>query len=282
MTEGYPGFVANNGRAGLGLNEAALHRWEFGAEALSHCHGQLIALGLDPDVYRMVSVHPWPWGHMSAVPFAPDLARLDLVHLGDSVDTYRPQQSIRTFFGLTNPVCSYVETALTVQNMGLECPPATRSRLPPSLRRRGSEEGPHTTMIAALRRDSPVRRLGDDEPAFTLAALLAPLDVDPLPVARCLPIHGVVFMPHGEDVILVVGTDQKPRRAVFKDIGEEVAVARDVPGRPLPPEINCICLVVDAEPATPGIHVAGRQGRSRRDPPPPGRRCSPGRSGTRA
>lgn len=194
------------------------------------------------------------------MPFAPDLARLDLVHLGDSVDTYRPQQSIRTFFGLTNPVRSYVKTALAVQNMGLECPPATRRRLPPSLRRRGSEEGPHTTMIAALRRDSPVRRLGDDEPAFTLAALLALLDVDPLPVARCLPIHGVVFMPHGE----------------------EVSVARDVPGRSLPPEINCICLVVDAEPATPGIHVAGRHGRSRRDPPPPGRRCPPGRSDTRA
>lgn len=62
-------------------------------------------------------------------------------------------------------------------------------------------------------------------------------------------------MPHGENVILIVGPDHIPRRALFKDIGEEVAVIRDVPGRALPPQLRRIRHIVDAETAALGVHT---------------------------
>src|SRR5690606_3212737 len=131
-----------------------------------------------------------------------------------------------------------------------------------------SDEGPHTKMIAALWRESPVPRLVDGERAVTLASMLhvdlhgralavehlersghdartwlrALLDAYVLPVARCLLAHGLVFMPHGENVIVVLGPDHTPRRALFKDIGEEVALVRDLP---LPDGIERVRHVVD-------------------------------------
>lgn len=352
MTEGHPGFVANNARIGLGLtdrhrmtpeaptpvrlvwlaarselsslatvaglDEDALYLREFGPEALDRCAGQLRGLGLDPAGYRLLPVHPWQWENTIAVAFAPDLARRDLVHLGESDDEYRPQQSVRTFFDISRPERGYVKTALAVQNMGFtrglsprymrdtpavnewvaelvtSDPVLTRLRL--GLLREVaaigytgdayhraaaagvSDEGPHTKMIAALWRESPVPALAHDERAFTLAALLhvdlhgrslaaehversgleprawlrALLDAYLAPAARCLLAHGLVFMPHGENVILVIGSDHVPRRALFKDIGEEVAVVRD---RPLPPELGRIEHVVDAETAALSLHT---------------------------
>lgn len=352
MTEGHPGFVANNGRVGLGLTDR--HRYtpearstvrlvwlaarrslshlatsadldehefyarEFGPEALDRADEQLRSLGLDPAAYRILPVHPWQWEHMIAVAFAPDLARRDLVHLGESDSEYRPQQSVRTFFDVSRPDRGYVKTALAVQNMGftrglspkyMRDTPAVNDWVAgliaddPVLRALDfqilrevaavgytgdayhraaasgiSDEGPHTKMIAALWRESPVPRLAPGEQAVTLASMLhvdlhgralavehlersgldartwlrALLDAYVLPVARCLLVHGLVFMPHGENVIVVSGPDHTPRRVLFKDIGEEVAVVRD---RPLPAGLERIRHVVDAETGALSIHT---------------------------
>lgn len=352
MTEGHPGFVANNGRVGLGLSDR--HRYtpeapsnvrlvwlavrrglshlatvtglderehyarEFGTDALVRCDDRLRSLGLDPADYRILPVHPWQWQHSIAVAFAPDLARRDLVHLGESDSEYRPQQSVRTFFDVTHPERGYVKTALAVQNMGftrglspkyMRDTPAVNDWVAgvvasdPVLRALDfqilrevaavgytgdayhraaaagiSDEGPHTKMIAALWRESPVSRLAPGERAVTLASMLhvdlhgrslavehlersgldartwlrALLDAYVLPVARCLLVHGLVFMPHGENVIVVMGPDHTVRRALFKDIGEEVAVVRD---RPLPSGLERIRHVVDAETAALSVHT---------------------------
>lgn len=352
MTEGHPGFVANNARIGLGLtdrhrvtpeattpvrlvwlavrrglshlatvsglDEETLYRREFGDDALDRCTARLRGLGLNPDDYRLLPVHPWQWEHEVAVAFAPDLARRDLVPMGESDHEYRPQQSVRTFFDVTRPERGYVKTALAVQNMGFTRglspeymrdtpavndwvadlvaadPVLMRLRLG-LLREVGavgytgdayhraagagvSDEGPHTKMIAALWRESPVPQLEPDEQAFTLAAILhvdlhgrplvvehigrsgldartwlrALLDAYLAPVVRCLVAHGLVFMPHGENVILVVDADHVPRRALFKDIGEEVAVVRE---RPLPERIGRIKHVVGPATAALSVHT---------------------------
>lgn len=357
MTEGHPGFVANNARIGLGLgdrhrvtpesptptrltwlaarrdlshlttveglNEDTHYLREFGAPALDRCAARMRDLGLDPGDYRLLPVHPWQWEHKIAVAFAPDLARRDLVHLGESDHEYRPQQSVRTFFDVTDSHRSYVKTALAVQNMGF-----TRGLSPKYMRdtpavndwvaelvagdpvlqrlrlgvlrevaaigytgdayhqaaeKNVSDEGPHTKMIAALWRESPIPQLASDERAFTLAALLhvdlhgrplvvehiersglssrtwvrALLDAYLAPVARCLLAHGLVFMPHGENVILVIDSRHVPRRALFKDIGEEVAVVRETepPALALPERIGRIKHLVDPETAALSVHT---------------------------
>ncbi|KGM12602.1 IucA/IucC family protein [Cellulomonas bogoriensis] len=113
---------------------------------------------------------------------------------------------------------------------------------------------PYTKMLSALWRESPVGRLGAGERLATMASLLhvdddgVPLVVemvrasgrDPrdwvaryldaylVPVLHCFYAHGLVFMPHGENVILVLD-DHTPTRVIMKDIGEEVAVFADGP-----------------------------------------------------
>lgn len=152
MTEGHPGFVANNGRIGFsatdfaayapeagrpirvvwlavlrakshlslgaGLDEEALYAGELDALTRDHFDAELRDLGVDPDDYLLMPAHPWQWAHKLAITFAPDVARRDIVCLGRSDDRYRAQQSIRTFFNADRPERHYVKTALSIQNMG--------------------------------------------------------------------------------------------------------------------------------------------------------------------
>ncbi len=53
---------------------------------------------------------------------------------------------------------------------------------------------------------------------------------------HCLYAYDLAFMPHGENLVLVL-RDHVPVRALMKDIGEEVAVMGDFP---LPPEVERI------------------------------------------
>lgn len=152
MTEGHPGFLANNGRIGLGLDEytawapenggrlrlmwLAAHRdhthLALGAGLDEHTHlaaqltddertafaDRLTARGHDPADYHYLPVHPWQWQHRVPITFAADVARGDLVPLGPGADEHQPQQSVRTLFNVTRPDRDYVKVALAVQNMG--------------------------------------------------------------------------------------------------------------------------------------------------------------------
>lgn len=108
---------------------------------------------------------------------------------------------------------------------------------------------PYQKMLAALWRESPTAGLAPGERAATMASLLhvdadgrslaaelvARSGLDPRewvrrylrtylePVLHCFYAHRFVFMPHGENVILVL-RDHVPVRALMKDIGEEVAL----------------------------------------------------------
>ena len=132
--------------------------------------------------------------------------------------------------------------------------PATRST---GCTRSHGVRSPYQKMIAALWRESPMPRLGRGERLMTMASLLhrdadgrslvAALveasGVDPVswlrsylhayvrPIVHCLLAHDLAFMPHGENLVLVL-RDRVPVRALMKDIGEEVAVMSTE--RPLP------------------------------------------------
>ncbi|WP_262852506.1 IucA/IucC family protein [Mumia quercus] len=152
MTEGHPGFVANNGRIGFGLDayrryapevgrpfalhwvavrrdasnlalgagldEHALYEGELDAGERERFTAALADADVDPAAYRLLPVHPWQWDARLAVTFAPEVARRDLVPLGPGKDVYQAQQSIRTMFNLSRPDRHYVKTALAIQNMG--------------------------------------------------------------------------------------------------------------------------------------------------------------------
>jgi len=123
---------------------------------------------------------------------------------------------------------------------------------------------PYRKMLAALWRESPVVAPG--ERLATMASLLHEdlavrwitrsglpaaewlrryLDAYLTPLVHCFYAYQLVFMPHGENVILVLDERGAPVRAIFKDIAEEIAVMD--PGLPLPPAAERIRAAVPEE-----------------------------------
>ncbi|MDF4249763.1 IucA/IucC family siderophore biosynthesis protein [Streptomyces sp. WMMB303] len=123
---------------------------------------------------------------------------------------------------------------------------------------------PYLKMLAALWRESPAPFLTEGEKPATMASLLhvdrdgdsfaaalvrqsglepaewlrAYLHAYLTPLLHCFYAYDLVFMPHGENVILVLDAHGVPRRALFKDLAEEIAVmSRDAE---LPPEVERI------------------------------------------
>ncbi|MFJ2085851.1 IucA/IucC family protein [Micromonospora chokoriensis] len=320
MTEGHPCFVANNGRLGFGVDEyhsyapevaapvrlewLAAHRdhstfssaadldydslieGELDAETRARFAATMTGLGLDLADYHLIPAHPWQWWNKLAVTFAGELAQRRLVHLGPGPDVYLAQQSIRTFFNVSEPGRHYVKTALSVLNMGfmrglsaayMAATPAIndwladliagdevltgtgltviRERAAVGYRHRQYEAAtdrtsPYRKMLAALWRESPVpdlapgRRLStmaallhvDSEGGSLAAALIARsgstpevwlrryLDAYLTPLLHSFYAHDLAFMPHGENVILVLDENDTVERVIFKDIAEEIAV----------------------------------------------------------
>lgn len=132
-----------------------------------------------------------------------------------------------------------------------------------------AQPNPYRKMLAALWRESPVPRLAAGERVVTMASLLhrdvggaafvtglvresgiapeewlrAYLDAYLYPLVHCLLTYELAFMPHGENLMLVL-RDGVVRRAIMKDIGEEVVVLGD---RSLPDGVERIRQVVDDE-----------------------------------
>ncbi|MEV6202431.1 IucA/IucC family siderophore biosynthesis protein [Streptomyces sp. NPDC051771] len=121
---------------------------------------------------------------------------------------------------------------------------------------------PYRKMLAALWRESPVERLAEGERLATMASLLhvdhagasfagalvkgsglepeawlrGYLDAYLLPVLHCFYAYDLVYMPHGENVILVLDERGAVDRAIFKDIAEEICVMD--PQAVLPPAVE--------------------------------------------
>lgn len=152
MTEGHPGFVANNGRIGFDANDYKAYAPEVGSyfpilwlagdrdrtvyagthalpyevliqqeldtETIDTFNQVIIGKGFDPSSYIFIPVHPWQWFNKLAGIFAPELAQGKLICLGYGPDQYLAQQSIRTLFNATHPHKFYTKTSLSILNMG--------------------------------------------------------------------------------------------------------------------------------------------------------------------
>ncbi|WP_152347364.1 GNAT family N-acetyltransferase [Brevibacterium sp. CFH 10365] len=338
MTEGHPGFLANNGRIGFGLDDfrkwapengewrriewvavrRELSHLSLGAglgeeshlgEALSEAERDLFgsrirAAGQDPADFHLMPIHPWQADHRLAITFAADIARGDLLPLGEGLDKHQAQQSLRTFFNHSRTGAPYVKVALAVQNMGflrglspkyMRDTPAINdwvANLIASddtfgsagfrvLRERAAlgytgdvyhrtkETNPHRKMLAALWRENPVEQIASGQRLITMAALLhrdhqgvslagelisasglsaaawlrSYLQAYLKPLVHALLAHDLVFMPHGENLILILD-DHVVTGAFMKDIGEEVAV---VGHRELPTDVERIRALVPGD-----------------------------------
>lgn len=129
------------------------------------------------------------------------------------------------------------------------------------------KSSPLNKTLAALWRESPVNQIHGQQKLMTMAALLhidsnnqsflsalietSALDVEEwlaryldvylAPLLHCYFAYGLVFMPHGENVILVM-EDSVPAKIFMKDIGEEVCLLNS--SRELPPDVARISVKV--------------------------------------
>ncbi|NTF34511.1 IucA/IucC family protein [Rhizobium skierniewicense] len=129
-------------------------------------------------------------------------------------------------------------------------------------------DSPYKKMLSALWRESPLPRLRATERIMTMAALLhrdkdgvslvaeliaaSKLDAQDwiaaylkaylAPLIHCFYRYDLAFMPHGENLILVL-EDNVPVRAIMKDIGEEIGILNG--SIEVPEEISRISYTLD-------------------------------------
>lgn len=319
MTEGHPGFVANNGRLGFGARDyqayapeagspfqvvwLAVHKEnatfsslsdlsyrqlideELGRPTVERFRAIVAGLGENADDYFFMPAHPWQWFNKLSIVFAAYVARRKIICLGYGDDDYLAQQSIRTFFNVSDRSKRYVKTSLSILNMGFMrgLSPYYMSGTPgineyikgvidndAYLRRNGftilrevaslgfrnyyyeaaiEADSQYKKMFSALWRENPLSLLQPGERLMTMAALLHTdrngaallpelirrselgavawlrhyLDAYLAPLVHCFYMHDLVFMPHGENLILVLA-DHVPVRVLMKDIAEESAI----------------------------------------------------------
>ena len=334
MTEGHPAFVANNGRIGYGLDDYTAYAPETGSAvrlvwvaarrehtrlslAMGRSEADHYAAELDdatprrlraqaaptsastPTTTSTCPLHPWQWANKVAITFAPDLARRDLVLLGEGPDRLPAQQSIRTFYNVSDPERQLhqdrggdPEHGVPARPLprlhgrrrrrsttgsprssrptrrcaaaGSGCSASTRRSATPATRSTGC--GRPTACGRRSRRCWPrcgararCRGIADGERLATMASLLhrdarrrarwwrswsAPsgqsatswlrsfLHAYLRPVAHCLLAHDLAFMPHGENVVLVLprrgagaGADEGHRRGGGGDERPHLAAA---------------------------------------------------------
>ncbi|MGL5472565.1 MAG: IucA/IucC family protein [Shewanella sp.] len=339
MTEGHPVFIANNGRIGFdmqdyyqfapesatalkllwiavskdkttfsaleGLDHDTLLKQELG-EQFSEFQQQLIAQGKTSDAFYFMPVHPWQWREKIARTFAGEIARGDIIYLGQSQDCYQVQQSIRTFFNLSAPQKCYVKTALSILNMGfmrglsplyMSCTPQINAWVANLIEsddyfaEQGfvilkeiaaigyhhryyeealTQDSAYKKMLSALWRESPLPHIEPQQNLMTMAALLHVdhqeqallaaliahsglsakewvtryLKLYLSPLLHAFFAYDLVFMPHGENLILVLDAGI-PVKILMKDIGEEVAVLNG--NEPLPQEVQRLAVELEEE-----------------------------------
>lgn len=147
---GHPWIVANKGRVGFGAADLAAYPPEARADvrllwlAASPAVADAVAVdglthhavvreqvgdaafealragaqlgGLDPDTAVYLPVHPWQWEHRILPLHAAQLARGELVFLGEGPARYRPQLAIRTMTDLDDPARRYLKLPLSILN----------------------------------------------------------------------------------------------------------------------------------------------------------------------
>ena len=339
MTEGHPVFIANNGRIGFdmqdyyqfapesasalqlvwiavrkdkttfssleGLDHDSLLKQELG-EQFTEFQQHLSALGQAADSFYFMPVHPWQWREKIARTFAGEIARGDIIYLGESQDCYQVQQSIRTFFNLSAPQKCYVKTALSILNMGfmrglsplyMSCTPQINAWVAKLIEsdsyfaKQGfvilkeiaaigyhhryyeealTQDSAYKKMLSALWRESPLPHIEPQQTLMTMAALLHVdhqeqallaalithsglsakewvkryLNLYLSPLLHAFFAYDLVFMPHGENLILVLDAGI-PVKILMKDIGEEVAVLNG--SEPLPKEVQRLAVELEEE-----------------------------------
>jgi siderophore synthetase component len=147
---GHPWITYNKGRIGFGYDDYVLYAPEqkrkvqlswiavhkniatfHSVEGLSYNHvmeqeldeetrqiftKKLEASGVQEKDYYFMPIHTWQWNNIIISMFAPEIAKKEIIPLGEGEDEYLPQQSIRTFVNVTNKRKYHVKLPMSILN----------------------------------------------------------------------------------------------------------------------------------------------------------------------
>ncbi|UHA72684.1 IucA/IucC family protein [Paenibacillus sp. 481] len=89
---------------------------ELGESLVEQFHDVVRSHGRDPLHYIYLPVHPWQWREHTAMHYVQDLREQHIIVLGESEDTYLPQQSIRTLANESHKRKSYIKLPMQILN----------------------------------------------------------------------------------------------------------------------------------------------------------------------
>lgn len=98
-----------------GFEVEALYAQHLSTQDYERFNAQIKAYG-DPQQYVLLPLHPWQWEHRIEPVFTRQRFNGELIPLGESEATYRPQQSIRSLSNRSVAGAPYIKLALHMTN----------------------------------------------------------------------------------------------------------------------------------------------------------------------
>ncbi|ASK64055.1 iron transporter [Virgibacillus phasianinus] len=89
---------------------------ELGQAKSEQFKKRLKDLGVTESDYYFMPIHEWQWNNMIVSMFAAEIAKREIIPLGEGEDDYLPQQSIRTFVNVTNKDHYHVKLPISILN----------------------------------------------------------------------------------------------------------------------------------------------------------------------
>jgi len=77
---------------------------------------RVVKAGRDPEDYYFFPVHEWQWKNQLIQHFPEEIAKKEIIALGDGNDVYLPQQSIRTFVNKSSTDKHHVKLPMSILN----------------------------------------------------------------------------------------------------------------------------------------------------------------------
>ncbi|MGG3805755.1 IucA/IucC family protein [Metabacillus fastidiosus] len=99
-----------------GLTYEHVIEQELGQESNELFKRKFNDLGLMESDYYFMPIHLWQWNNMIVSMFAAEIAKKEIIPLGEGGDNYLPQQSVRTFVNVTNKDKYHVKLPVSILN----------------------------------------------------------------------------------------------------------------------------------------------------------------------
>lgn len=102
-----------------GISAFSFYNEELSLKQVHDFNQVLIKQKLQPEDYLFIPVHEWQWNNKIVLQLAHDIANNLIIPVGVGQDEYMCQNSIRTFFNVSEPKKHYVKTAISILNTSI-------------------------------------------------------------------------------------------------------------------------------------------------------------------